>query len=145
MEMSRGLGAAGSVRAVVAQSATATQSGLRWSMGLVGNSDGAAWTVSWDDFDAGYTALAARSDEVNPRGRVQANATIPLGRGASAALDFTRQTTADSAVSGVLGISVRFALIGNSSLSLKYALRPGSPVGWEAGVMLAVPFGRVRL
>lgn len=144
LEMSRGLGGAGSVRAVVAQSDTARQSGLRWGMGWVGNSEGAAWTLSWDGFDRDYTPLAATRDEVNLRARVQVNATLPLGRGARAGVDFTRQTTTDSAA-GVLGVSARFPLLKRSSLSMKYSLRPGPQPGWEAGLTFAVPFDGVRL
>ena len=145
LEMSRGFDGAGSVHAVLAQSDTATQSGLRWGMGLVGNTEGAAWKLSWDGFDRGYTPLAAASDEVNPRGRVQADATLSLGGGASAALAYTRQTTWEAAAAGVLGLSARFPLSERRSLSMNYSLRPGAQSGWQAGVTLAVPLGVGRL
>jgi outer membrane usher protein len=145
LELSRGFGAAGSVSAVLAQSDTAQQSGLRWGMGVVGNAEGAAWKLSWDGFDAGYTPLAATGGEANPRGRVQADATLALGGGATAGLAYTRQTTWDCAAAGVLGVSARFPLSASSSLSMNYSLRPGAQPGWQAGLTLAVPLGGSRL
>ena len=145
LEMSRGFGAAGTVRAVLAQSDTAKQSGLRWGMGLVGNSEGTAWTLSWDGFERGYTPLAATSDEASPRGRVQADATLSLGGGASAGLAYTRQTTWTSGTADVLGLSARFPLLKRSNLSMNYSLRPGAQPGWQAGLLLAVPLDDARL
>jgi outer membrane usher protein FimD/PapC len=141
LEMNRSFGAAGSVRAVLAQSGTAQQSGLRWGMGLVGNSEGAAWTLSWDGFDRGYTPLAATGDEADARARVQADATLALGRGISAGLAYTHQTTWQSEAAGVLGLSARFPVSAGSTLSMNYSLRAGTQPGWQAGLVLAVPLG----
>lgn len=145
LEMSRGVGPAGSVHAVLAQSDTAKQSGLRWGMGLVGNIEGAAWKVSWDGFDGSYTPLAATSDEARPRSRVQADATLSLAGGASASAAYTRQTMRESAAAGMLALSARFSLSEISSLSMTYSLRPGAQPGWQAGLTLAVSLGSTRL
>ena len=145
LELSRGFGGAGSVHAVLAQSETTQQSGVRWGMGLVGNSEGATWKLSWDGFDRGYTPLAATSDEARPRCRMQADATLPLWRGASAGLAYTRQTTWDAEAAGTLGLTARFPVAARSILSMNYSLRPGTQSVWQAGVVLAVPLSSVGL
>jgi len=139
LEMSRGFGPGGSVHAVLAQSETAQQSGLRWGMGLVHNTEGAAWTLSSDSFERGFTPLGAAGGEADPRGRVQAGATLSLGASARAGLTYARQTTWEAPAADVLGLSAQFALPERSSLSLNYSQRPGAQPGWQAGVKLSVP------
>jgi outer membrane usher protein len=138
LEMSRRVGSAGLLHAVVAQSATAQQSGLRWGMGLVRNAEGATWSLSWDAFDRGFTPV---SGEADPRGRVKADATLPFGGGASAGIAYTRQTTWESPAAGVVDLSARFALPERSILSVNYSQRAGAQPGWQAGLTLAVPLG----
>jgi outer membrane usher protein len=145
LEMSRGLGPASSVRAGLAQSVTAQESGLRWGMGVVGNSEGAAWTLSWDGYDRGFTPLAATTGETDPRGRVQADASVSLGRGASAGFGYARQTSWDAAPAGVLELSARLPVLARSNLSLKYSAHAGGQAGRQAGVTLDVPLGNDRL
>jgi outer membrane usher protein len=145
LELIRGIGAAGSVRAVVAQSRAGQEAGLRWGMGLVGNSEGAAWSLAWDAFDRGFTQLAATPGEAEPRGRVQADARLPLGPRSSAGLSYMRQTAWDSTSAGVLGLSAQMPVLSHCSLALKYSLRAGPQPGWQAGLTLAVPLDRTRL
>jgi outer membrane usher protein len=139
LEVSRSLGPAGAVHAVLAQSATAQQSGLRWGMGLVHNTEGAAWTLSSDSFERGFTPLAAASGEADPRGRLQAGATLALGAGADARLTYAREIAWDSPAAGVLGLGAQFKLTERSSLSLNYSQRVGAQPGWQAGLTLSVP------
>lgn len=145
LEMSRGFGPAGTVRAVLAQSGTAQESGLRWGMGVVGNGEGAAWTLSWDGFDRGFTPLAAASGAGDSRDRIQADAKLSLWPGASASLAYTRQTTWDWAPSGLLGLSAQLPLLQRSSLSVKYSVRAGGLPDRQVGVTLVVPLGDDRL
>jgi outer membrane usher protein len=139
LEVSRGFGRTGLMHAVLAQSATAQQSGLRWGMGLVHNTDGAVWTLSSDSFERGFTPLAAASGEADPRGRLQAGATLDLIAGASARITYARQTAWDSPAAGVLGLGAQFSLPERSSLSLNYSQQVGAQPGWQAGLTLSVP------
>jgi len=139
LEVSRGFGPTGLVHAVLAQSSTAQQSGLRGGMGLVLNTEGAAWTLSSDSYERGFTPLAAASGEADPRGRLQAGATLALSAGASARLTYARETAWDSPVAGVLGLGAQFNLPERSSLSLNYSQRVGAQPGWQAGLTLSVP------
>lgn len=145
LEMSRAFGPAGAVHAVLAQSGTAQQTGLRWGMGMVRNIEGGSWTLSWDGFERGFTPLGALSGEADPRGRLQADATVSLGGRASAGLTYTRQSTWESPAAGVLEVSARLPLLERSSLSLNYSQRAGTQPGWRAGLTLAVPMGGDRL
>lgn len=145
LEMSRDFGSAGSVRAVLAQSETAQESGLRWGMGLVHNAEGAAWTLSSDGFDRGFTPLGAASGEADPRGRVRAGATLSLWSGARAGVSYARQTTWEAPAADVLGLSAQFMLPERSSLSLNYSQRPGAQPGWQAGLKLSVPLTSIGL
>ena len=141
LELSRGLGATGRVRAVLAQAGTTQQSGLRWGMGLVQSGDGATWSLAWDSFDRGFSAPGASAGDVDPRSRLYAGATLPLGRGISAGLGYTRQTPWASPVAGQLELSASVPLPERSSLSLNYSHRAGVQPGWQAGLKLAVPLG----
>lgn len=145
LELSRGLGTAGRVRAVLAQSGSAQQSGLRWGMGLVQSGEGATWSLAWDGFDRGFSAPGASASEADARSRLRADATLPLGRRISAGLVYTRQTPWESPVAGQLELSAKFPLPERSSLSLNYSHRAGIQPGWQAGLKLAVPLGGDRL
>ena len=145
LELSRGLGATGRVRAVVAQSGSAQQSGLRWGMGLVQSGEGTVWSLAWDSFERGFSAPGANLGDADPRSRLRADATLPLGRRISAGLAYTRQTPWESPVAGQLELSAKFPLPERSSLSLNYSHRAGIQPGWQAGLKLAVPLGGDRL
>lgn len=144
LELSRGLGTTGRLRAVLAQSGTAQQSGLRWGMGLVQSGEGAVWSLAWDSFERGFSAPGASTD-ADARNRLRADATLPLGRRISAGLAYTRQTPWESPVAGQLELSAKFPLPERSSLSLNYSHRAGVQPGWQAGLKLAVPLGGDRL
>ena len=139
LEVSRGFGKTGSLHAVLAQSAAAQQSGLRWGMGLVHNTDGVAWKLSSDSFERDFTPLAAASGESDPRGRLQAGATLGLSGGASARVSYARQTAWDSPAAGVVGLGAKFSLAERYSLALNYSQQVGAQPGWQAGLTLTVP------
>jgi outer membrane usher protein FimD/PapC len=145
LELSRGLGATGRVRAVLAQSGSAQQSGLRWGMGLVQSGEGPVWSLAWDSFERGFSAPGASVGDADPRSRLRADATVPLGRRISAGLAYTRQTPWEAPVAGQLELSAKFPLPERSSLSLNYSHRAGIQPGWQAGLKLAVPLGGDRL
>lgn len=139
LEVSRGFGKTVSLNAVLAQSATAQHSGLRWGMGLVHNTDDVAWMLSSDSFERGFTPLAVASGEADQRGRQQAGATLALSGGSSARVSYARQTAWDSPNAGVLGLGVLFSLAERSSLGLNYSQQVGAQPGWQAGLTLTVP------
>ncbi len=145
LEMIRAFGPAGSVHAVLAKSDTAQASGLRWGMGLVHNIDGIAWRLSSDAFDRGFTPLGAAPGEADPRGRLQAGATLPLWSGANAELTYARESAWESPAAGLMGLTARFLLPERSSLSLNYSQRAGVQPGWQAGLTLSLPLGADRL
>jgi outer membrane usher protein FimD/PapC len=139
LEVSRGFGKTGSLNAVLAQSATAQEAGVRWGMGLAHNADGVAWMLSSDSFERGFTPLATASGDADPRGRLQAGATLTLSGGTSARVSYARQTAWDSPAAAVLGLGAQFSLLEHSSLALNYSQQAGAQPGWQAGLTLTVP------
>jgi outer membrane usher protein FimD/PapC len=142
LEVTRSFGPAGSVHALLAHSDSPQQSGLRWGMGMVRNAEGAAWTLSWDGFDRGFTPAGTVAGEADPRGRVEADARWSFAPGASAGLSYMRQATWDLPAERVLGATASFRLGESSRLSMNYSQRAGTQPGWQAGLTLELPLGR---
>ncbi|AEG92771.1 hypothetical protein [Ramlibacter tataouinensis] len=145
VEMSSVLGPAGTVRAVLAQSSTPEQSGLRWGMGYMGKAEGMGWSLSWDEFERGFTQLGAAPGEAPPRGRMQAGAQAPLWGKATASLSYTHQRSWDAPAAAVLGLAANVPLPLHSHVAFHYTLRPGAQQttawhpAWQAGMTLSVP------
>lgn len=129
--------AGGMLQAVLAQSADADGSGMRWGMGFVRSEDGMRWNLAWDASGRGYTSVAGGHE---PRSALRAGTRWELARSLTADLSYTRSLAWDA---GVPDAAWRFAaalpLARRASLSLGLALRDGAQAGWNAAMTLSVP------
>ncbi|HZY18744.1 MAG TPA: hypothetical protein VFE82_09690 [Ramlibacter sp.] len=140
LELSSGLGPGGSLQAVVAQSNTADESGLRWGMGVVRSTSGATWTLTWDAYERGFTPMAAAGGELHPRSQVRAGASVPLAGRVTADLSYAQQTTWDTTTpAAVMGLAAKMPVLRKSTLSLDYSWREGPQPLRRAAVVFAVP------
>lgn len=140
LEISQELGPLGSARATVAQSASPQQAGLRRGLGLATQLEGSTLSLAWDDYERGYTLLAAQPGETAPRARVQAGATLPLWGRAQAGLQYTRESRHDAATpTGALQLTAGIPLARRTRLSMNYSHQPADRERWKAGVTLSLP------
>ncbi|HYD76979.1 hypothetical protein [Ramlibacter sp.] len=129
--------AGGMLQAVLAQSADAAGSGLRWGMGFVRSEDGMRWNLAWDAAERGYTTVAGGGE---PRSALRAGTRWELGRRLTADLSYTRSRAWEAeAADAAWRFAAAVPLARRASLSLGLALREGPQAGWNAAMTLSVP------
>ena len=132
--------AGGMLQAVLAQSAEAGGSGLRWGMGFVSSEDGMRWNLGWDASERGFTTVAGGSE---PRSALRAGTRWELGRKVTADLSYTRSLAWDAeAPDAAFRFAAAVPLARRVSLSLGLALRQGAQAGWGAAMSLSMPFAQ---